>query len=301
MRYYCSMRKVGILLTLALATPVFCLADTGLKIQPVKISETMQPGDTLTGSIAITNVSDTDVNVSITVQDFVPLAGADTIQFVGRAPGVTSVRDWIQVAGPLDSVFKKGEERNISYTINAPANAEPGGHFGVVLFKATPHVEGGGSIQVGTQVGMLVLVAIPGSHTEAGRIVSFSAPVFLQTGPVPFTLNFENTGTVHFEPRGKITIRNMFGHEVANVPIEGVVVLPSSIKKMEFDWNVSGFLFGRYSAHADIVDGSGTTIATADTSFWVIPVWYTLAFVLVLIVIFLILRFIKRRVRITFT
>src|SRR5436190_20038796 len=98
----------------------------GLTIQPVKISQTMNPGDTVTGLIHLSNASTDDVNVSATVQDFVPVAGAEGIEFVSRAPGVTSVRDWITIGGKDSFTFKKGEVRDIPYTITAPRDAEPG-------------------------------------------------------------------------------------------------------------------------------------------------------------------------------
>lgn len=280
-----------------IAVPHVGYAETGLKIQPVKISETLTPGQSTSGTISLTNVSDSDVNVSFSVDDFVPLAGADTIQFVDHAAGITSVRDWITIDSPKSFVFKKDESRTIGYTINAPQNAEPGGHFGVVLFKATP--PGQGTLQIGTQVGMLVLVAIPGSHTESGKILDFSTDPFVQAPPVHFVMHFENTGTVHFEPRGNIIIRDLFGRQVGDVPLQGVTVLPSSIKKIEYDWNVRGFLIGRYTATATIVDGEGTTLTSATVSFWIVPIWYALAFIVILAVIFFLIRFLKRRVKIS--
>ncbi|HUO50240.1 MAG TPA: hypothetical protein VMU25_01585 [Candidatus Paceibacterota bacterium] len=295
-----NMRRLIGSLAVALAAlliPVAAFAEIGLKIQPVKISETLNPGESTSGVITLTNVSDQDVNVAVTVQDFVPVANSDTYQFVGRAPGVSSVRDWINVGTTTSFNFKQGETRDIPYTITAPQDAEPGGHFGAVFFKATG--SGQSSIKVGTQVGMLVLVAIPGSHTESGNILSFTAPAFLQQAPVPFTMKFQNTGTVFFEPRGTIDITDMFGRTVANLPIQGEVVLPTTIKTMEFDWNVSGFLLGKYTAVATIIDGEGNKMTTSAVSFWVVPVWYILAFLVVLIVIFFVLRFLKRRVKIS--
>jgi hypothetical protein len=276
--------------------PLFASATTGLKIQPVKIDQTLSPGNSTSGTITLTNVSDTPVNVAVTTQDFVPLAGADTIQFVGRAPGVTSVRDWIAVGGGNSFTLALNETKEIPYTITAPADAEPGSHFGVVLFNATTK-SAGQSLNIGTQVGMLVLVTVPGNHLESGTILSFTTQPFMQSGPVAFTIQFQNTGTVYFEPQGTIDIYDMLGHKVGSVPIQGEVVLPTSIRKMEFDWDESGFLFGHYRAVATILDGNGNTLTTAETTFWVLPVWYIVAFLVLLVLLFFLIRFIRRRVR----
>jgi hypothetical protein len=270
-----------------------------LSIQPVKIDETLNPGQSLTGQILLQNPSDGPVDVTVSVQDFVPNAGADSIQFVGRAPGLSTVRDWISVGVKDSFSMKVGEQMEIPYTIAAPANAEPGGHFGVLLFKATPQGGTTGSLKVGTQVGMIILIAIPGSHLEKGNILDFMAPLFQQYGPVPFSVKFQNTGTVHFEPKGSIIITNMLGQKAAEIPVTGQVVLPTSIKDLSFTWEASGFSIGRYSAVATIKDGDGNVLTSKEVSFWIVPIWYIVGFLIGLIVIYMLLRYIKRHIRLS--
>jgi hypothetical protein len=229
----------------------------------------------------------------------VPNAGADSIAFVGRAAGVTSVRDWITVSAKPTFTLAVGELIEIPYTIAAPANAEPGGHYGVVLFNATPQGGATGSLKVGTQVGMIVLIAIPGSHLEKGNILSFTAPAFLQRGPVPFNIKFQNTGTVHFEPKGSIVITNLLGQKAGEVPITGQVVLPTSIKDLSFTWDANNFSIGRYQAVATVVDGDGNVLTSQAVSFWIVPVWYVLGFIAVLMLLYLLIRYLRKHVRIS--
>lgn len=274
-------------------------ASTGLSIQPIKVSETIQPGSSASGSILLTNASDEDIQVEATVQDFIPDAGTDSIKFIGRAPGVTTVRDWITIGGNQTFIFKKGESRSIPYTITAPANAEPGSHFGVAFFKATRLEDAQAGIKVGTQVGMLIFVTVPGDFKQQGSIEHFAAPSFVEGSPVDFTMNFENTGTVHFEPKGTITITNMFGSVVGEVPIEGQVVLPTGVRALKFRWMTSDILMGLYTATATVNDGSGNPMTTATATFWAFPLWYLFWFVLTVAVLFFIFRFIKKRVRVS--
>ena len=144
------------------------------------------------------------------------------------------------------------------------------------------------------------MVSIPGNHLEKGQILNFTAPGFVQQGPVPFKIQFQNTGTVHFEPKGKIAISNMFGKQIAEVPIQGQIVLPTSIKDLSFDWNVAGVLLGKYSAVATIVDGEGEVLTTQSVSFWAVPVWYIVGYLVVFIIVLMIFRFLKRKVKISF-
>lgn len=275
--------------------PSFAFAGTGLTIQPVKVSVTLNPGGVAEGTILLTNASDESVQVDSTIQDFIPLAGADSIQFVGRAPGVTTVRDWVTLDIPATIPLGQEELREVHYTIRAPENAEPGSHFGVVFFKAVPS-SSTGSLRIGTQVGVLLFVTVPGNRLQKGTIQRFSAPSFVQGAPVPFTLKFENTGTVHFEPKGTITIRNMFGAVAGIVPIEGQVVLPTGVKDLHFEWRPQGFIFGSYTAAASVVDGEGNQLTSSSISFYAAPLWYIGGFLLLVIVIYALLRFIRSRV-----
>ena len=51
-------------------------ANTGLTIQPVKASHTINPGETVSGVISLTNASEDDARIEVTVEDFIPAAGA---------------------------------------------------------------------------------------------------------------------------------------------------------------------------------------------------------------------------------
>jgi len=291
---------VCVILTLLTALFAFsgrAYASTGLSIQPLKVTHTLNPGESVSGVIQITNAGDNAVNVETKVEDFIPLAGTYQIQFVGRAPGISTVRDWITLDAPKSFVLAKGAAKNVSYTIKTPANAEPGGHFGVAFFKASELPKNGQQLKVDTQVGMLILVTIPGSHLEKGTVLDFSGPLFVQKSPINFTIKFENTGTVHFEPKGTITIINMFGKEIGSVTVEGQVVLPTGVRDLTASVNFDGVLLGRYKADLSIKDGEGNVLTAKSVVFYAFPFWYILGFIAAIIVIFFILKFLRKKVK----
>lgn len=271
-------------------------AGTGLTIQPVKISHTLEKGATAQGYISLSNASEEDVQVDLKIEDFVPNAGGDGIKFVSRAEGLTTVRDWIVLNDGNPSIILKQDEKiSIPYVIRAPANAEPGSHFGVAFFKATKLSDAEQQLKIGTQVGTLIFVTIPGNFLQKGNILSFAAPRFVQKSPVTFTTRFENTGTVHFEPKGTIVIKNIFGKKVADVPVEGQVVLPTGIKDLQTSFVTDGFLLGRYTAAINLVDGEGQVLTTESVSFYAFPVWYILSFIGVLVLVYFLLKFIRSK------
>lgn len=275
-------------------------ASTGLSIQPLKVTHTLNPGESVSGNIQITNAGDNAVNVETKIEDFIPLAGTYQIQFVGRVTGISTVRDWITLDVPKSFLLAKGARKDVSYTITTPANAEPGGHFGVAFFKANELTKNGQSLRVGTQVGMLVLVTIPGSHLEKGNVLDFTGPLFVQKSPINFAIKFENTGTVHFEPKGTITVTNMFGRETGSVPVGGQVVLPTGIKDLVASVNFDGVLLGRYTANLKMFDGEGNELAGKSVAFYAFPLWYAISFLVTVILLFFGIRYMKKNIKISF-
>ena len=274
------------------------MAATGLTIFPVRVSLTLEPGETKEGTITLENNSEEEVTVEMAVEDFIPTAGETGIQFVGRAEGVTTVRDWITLDAPNKFSFGVGEKRTFRYTVTAPDDAEPGGHFGVVFFKALGQNNEGESLKVGTRVGSLFFVTIPGDFLRSGVVHSFWAPVFLTGSPVSFAIDYENTGTVHFEPRGTIEIFNMVGKKVGETRVEGQVVLPTGRRTLRAQWDPQRILLGRYRATLTMRDGDGNALSTDEAVFYAFPVWYGVLFLVGFLFFYLLVRFVRSHVEI---
>jgi hypothetical protein len=296
-RYRCAASLAAVAVgALLLFAPAIGEASTGLTIQPVKVLYTIKPGQTVTDTIRLTNAGDSEALIIPSVQDFVPLSGSSNIQFVGKAPGVTSVADWVGlIVSPQGFNLKVGETKQISFTITAPSDAEPGSHFGVILFKATDASNANQALKVGTQVGVLVLVTIPGNHLEQGKIDSFKTAGFVQKGPISFDLLFENTGTAYFQPQGTVTVKNIFGRVVGTATVDGQIVLPTGSRDITINWPAN-FLLGPYTASVSIYNSGGDLVGTANASFFALPVWYIIGFIIILVVLYLLFVFLKKKV-----
>jgi len=274
------------------ATPAH--AGTGLTVQPIKMSYTLTPGQSVTDSINLTSAGG-DAVVYPSVEDFAPIAGSNNINFLDRSGGATSVMDWVSIKTPTQFDFKQGEAKVVEFTITVPKNAEPGSHFGVILFNAVDKVSANQSLKIGTQVGVLVFVTVPGSHLQKGKIDSFKAPSFVQKGPIDFTIRFENTGTVHFEPKGTITIKNMFGRTVGSALVQGQVILPTGVRDIVATWPAN-LLFGPYTASINLYDGDGDLITADSVHFFALPIWYIIIFIIVFLALYAVIVFLKKKV-----
>jgi len=74
-----------------------------------------------------------------------------------------------------------------------------------------------------------VLLSIGQGETK-GNLVEFSAPLFTEKGPIPFTVRVQNTGAHYITPQGTITVVNMFGQTIGKIDLLPVNILANTIR-----------------------------------------------------------------------
>lgn len=271
-------------------------AKSGFTIIPAKISLTIDKGQEKESLINVTNAGDSPIGVLIDVQDFVPMANTTNFNFVSKAPGITSLVDWITI-NKKTFELKTGESKDVHFIVKVPEDASPGSRFAVIFFATGASPGEGGQLNVSARVGSLVFLTVPGDFRQTGEVSNFRTAKFFQKGPVSFKFDFLNTGTVFFEPKGAITITNIFNKKVGEVPVEGNVVLPTGMRSIGAVWEKSGYLLGIYKAHLAIsVTGKGD-IAESDVSFYAFPIIPGIAVLVILILLILLVIYIRKNFR----
>ena len=230
----------------------------------------------------------------------VPTANSGGFNYVPKAPGITSLVDWISIDKKVFNL-KPNESKEVPLTIKVPADASPGSRFAIVFFATGAPADEKGQLNVSARVGSLVFLTVPGDFRQTGEILNFrpNSRFLYQKEPIIFKFDFQNTGTVYFEPKGAITITNIFGKITDTIPVEGQVVLPTGLKTITIAWPYNSWLFGIYKAHLAInVTGKGD-IATADTTIYAFPILPSLGALGILIILILILWYIKKNFKFT--
>jgi hypothetical protein len=266
----------------------------GLEISPPLIELTANPGQTVTTQIRVRNVTNGALQVTGEADDFG--ANSDesgTPQIFINEQGETrySLKYWISDVPNL--LLAPQELKTNMITINVPANAEPGGHYGVVRFTGVPAGIGATSgVSLSASVGALILLTVNGDITHQLNTIQFAAgnataadsdvkvAGFFEHGPISFLVRLQNNGSVHEAPHGSIVMKNaVFGpSQTLAVNANGGNVLPASIRRF-VQTMPNKMLFGFYTAKLSMVyDGNKTLVA--NTSFWVIP-WKLILLVLV--------------------
>jgi hypothetical protein len=245
-------------------------------VGPGRAEITVSPGETIVQEITVTNRISAGRTFKLEVEDITGSAdGSSAVSLTGAERGPYSIRDYISF--PTDT-FKLdlGERARIPVTITIPADAEPGGFYGSVLVATdrtgeTP--DGGPRSPVIARVGSLLFVTVRGDVDMGGgttEIRTLDGKVWYEEGPVNLGIVYENTGSVHSNPYGELSIKNMFGEEVGFLEIEPWFVLPKSLRTRDLTWDRE-FLLGRYTVTARINNGYSNTVDEVTTTFWVLP------------------------------
>lgn len=271
-------------------------------VGPGKQEVFMNPGETKVVEMKITNRTGEIQKFEMDVED---IAGSrdlrDTVKLLGNERGPYSLRDYMTIEQPKFTL-EHAERARVFVTISVPFDAEPGGLYGSVLTKITSKPAGEGTGAAGaaivSRIGTLFFVRVAGEVAEDGLLKEFSIgpddKKFLAGGPVNFHILFENNGSVHLNPYGLITIKNVTGETVGEREVEPWFVLPDSLRLRELGWD-RPLLIGRYTATAQINRGYDDIIDESTISFWILPWKLILLVIVILVVLVLLIYFVMSK------
>jgi len=264
----------------------------GFSVSPPTFELSANPGDKVSNVIKVSNPTNSPVQLIVDARNFTAQGESGAVELTDEN-STFSVASWITIS-PTEATIPPKSQVKFSYKIDVPLDAEPGGHFGSVVFRVKTGNNSQGAA-VAQEIGSLVLLKIAGPISEEADIISFkSLDSFYEYGPVDFELRTKNSGNVHIRPKGYVVISDFFGRTVAKVPIEAKNVLPDAIRKTEAKWNKK-YLFSKYTAIATLSYGSDNKTMTATTTFGGFP--YKIVSVVVVAVVLILLIVYKGRNR----
>jgi len=256
-------------------------AQNDFVVEPGKTEIFLNPGESVTKYITITNRIGKNVKFKLTTEDMV---GTDDplspIKLLGDERGPYSLKNLI-IPEVNEFALDLGEKIIIPVTVSVPIDAEPRGYYGALIVSNEPEIlgleqskENEGKARLISRIGSLFLLRINGKGNESGSLEDFKIigpkKPFYEKRPSGFEILFKNTGNVHLVPYGKITIRNFLGKDVSEIPVDAYFSLPDSIRYREVLWEEGNGL-GRYTAHLSLYKGYGNENEESELSFWIIP------------------------------
>lgn len=298
---------IAVILTLAglSSNPASALSasDQGIQISPALVEMNAERGSARTITLNVMNITTSDLVYAQSVVDFGSSDETGSPQIIedSSLPESSSIRSWISSTPQF--MLAAGDSKTITVELNVPANAEPGGHYGVLRFSgAAPELDTSG-VGLSASAGVLILVRVDGDITETASLSSFytsnndKQSWFFENSPIDFVTRIKNDGNIHVKPTGSIDVTDMFGNVVSSIDINKVEprsnVLPGSTRRFESTLD-KNWMFGKYTANLVLAYGNEGQAITNTITFWVIPYKIILAILLALAtIVFIISRIVK--------
>jgi hypothetical protein len=306
---------------------LFCLALFGVSLavpaqamtvfSPV-VELRVAPGEEQRGLLKLYNETDTPQALTAKIERFTAADQSGTPAFVsGDAASQDQFLNWFAVDTPTIQVAPE-QVGLIPFTVRVPASATPGGYYAAIFWEPVV-AETVGNLRVTSRVGTLVLVTVTGDLRETAELQSFTRVPDrnVVTGlPLTFTATLANTGNVHIQPTGALTIRSWFGR-TTTIPLNSNQrsILPETSRTFTLDWGSSSdesvwqqfwnqagqefsqLAIGKYTAQISVLVTASSSPVTATQTFWVVPT-HALSVIglvtLALIIFFMINRAMRR-------
>jgi hypothetical protein len=308
------MKKITVISVLSLFFSLYFInGASALTFSPVMREYSLSPGQSITEKIKLLNETNQPLVFYAAFQDFgvQDESGTPKILPEGALAESGSLSQWFSPLSPI--VINPKETKEVEVVIQVPTDAEPGGHYGAVLFYDSKG-EAADSVGVAAKSGPIFLVNVLGDIKEDFKLLTFETDKGLYYNlPATFNLRMENKGTVHETPMGAIKLQGWLGEKIVEFNAKGTAhVLPNSIRKISLDSGEiraePGFFaqarsqfanraIGRYQADLSLRYGLTIDGATgASLVFWVFP-WQLLSLVVgLLLLIFIILKLYNRTI-----
>ncbi len=301
MNKYMKKHFSSILAVIALAFGFVAVPSAGvhaMTISPPTFDYSLNPGDTVLDVIKVYNEGQNAITLYPLVRNFTFRKDDEqgTPEFLPATDdnGGSGLAKWMTV-DQKPFVIQPQERVNVSFAINIPKDqAQPGGHYGAILFSTQPPSSNGSDIGLVQQTGSLMLVRVSGDVKEDGRLIEVGfadKQLWYNSRPIDMFARFENDGNTHLRPVGNLFITSWYGRQVASIEInkEYRGVLPLSIRKFSFGWEgsvipdpkasflnqlkteVSNFAIGKYKAELVLTYGHDNKMVADVRTFTVWP------------------------------
>lgn len=253
------------------------LRSFALTISPPILDLRGLPGETLLAEITLENETQAPLELSGTVEAFVPGAKKSEREFFSSDEGLAS---WIALSDTKAQLLP-GENKKISLKIDIPKEISGGSYYAAVFWSIAPPEGVASGAAVSSRLGALIFLRVEGEIVENIEIQNFGPQKrFNISFPIVFETKIRNNGNVYLAPKGEIVIETWTGRKIATLPwnSSGGRVLPQGDRIIETKWGehdlwneIKYGLFGFYRVSIHISYGAPIKEAGDITSFWFVP------------------------------
>lgn len=299
--------------------PVYA-QNINLGVYPPIFQATTTPPSEISAPVSVYNFSDNSVDLKIVIKPFSQSESENgEVSYLAKSPTGDFIAKNVRVLDDKNEIsgitLSAKEIKKLTLKITVPKDQSRSDYYFSIIFLSSGQEinTSNTSFSLGG-VATNVLVSIGPQGPTNGEIKQFSAPFFLQNGPVPFTLKVLNKSDHYVTPKGQILIKNMFGQTVGKIDLLPVNILSNTArfipdyqsylislknKGFKFDsktifWREK-FLLGPYTASLTISLSDEGPVFKRSVFFIAFPAEGLIALVLVIFIVLIIRKKIKNR------
>jgi hypothetical protein len=306
----------AVLVSVAGYAPLASADSASLSIVPKK-NYVIEPGKSVQDKLTVRNLDTiSPLHLSLRVVDFTFTddSGTPKLMLAEDAPQTSwSLRPFLKV--PQNVTIAPGSSETLDMSVSIPAGHGAGSYYSAIIYSSTSGQ--GGNVGLSASGVTLVFTQIPGKVNENLQLKKFGAYdvatksfMFVTTKkPESMAYTLKNNGNVTEGPVGQITLKHMFiGKEqtITDLNPAGSLALigqtrtfTACIKLKDEGVNLNGerstsrvcdtptLWPGRYTATIDLFygqNGNMTQEIVKTVTFWYLPLWFLIPFVLLLLV-----------------
>jgi len=208
-----------------------------LAIDPPIITIKAIPPAIITVPLSIQNKGDTQVTLKIQFKPFEAKGENGELEYASKTLEIFKNTQILDADVSVESItLSPKQQKKLSLNINVLQDINISDYYFSIIFVSadSSQIKSNSSIN---QIGIAtnVLLSVGQKEIPKTALEEFSANPFFTKGPVPFTIKVKNAGIHFIEPKGEITIKNMFGQFIGKLDLTSVNVLSNSIRAIPND------------------------------------------------------------------
>lgn len=260
----------------AFSAPVSAVDAESMTISPVALPHTVDAGSTVQDKFTVINDGNTEY-------DFIVYAAPYSVSNYSYNPDYISLKDntdafqWVQF-DQTSWTLKPGDRIDIPYTLRIPADAAPGGHYGVLFAETQPTEADGTQILRKKRIGTVLQMTVNGDYITAGKTTDTMIDWIQFSPPLTAIARIENTGNVDFKATTIMRAKDVFGNTKYQAASENTVY-PKTIRDVKPAWDKAPWL-GLYKVELEtkVLDKS----QISEQFVLIAPKWLLIVLALVL-------------------
>jgi len=251
-------------LLVGLSKSVSAQKTAGISVSPPSFEFTTNKGEVMENTIRLENLTNRPLELTVYPQNFTAYGQGGQVELTDEETNF-AIAKWITFETKELTIGPKGDYL-FTFRINIPEAAEPGSHYGAIVFRSKEGQTDETGSRLAQEIGSLILLKIPGNLYESANLVSFLPETkWFKNDKAKLIALVENTGNIHVKPYGSIVIKNLFNQTVYTHEVIGRNVLPGSKRLFDEEFNFKKI--GFYKAELTLLYADGGKILKGETQF----------------------------------